>query len=118
MKHTIARRMAVGAVTAGAVAGLVVAGPRAAFGAPSTNATAGSTTPTTQASSPRCTAALFGQAQQLVEADLAARVTQLGALAAAAGNAANHLSAGDRQTLQNDITTVELPGIQGLPNQT
>src|ERR1700686_566822 len=104
MKHTIARRMAVGAVTAGAVAGLVLMGPGAAFGAPSSNATAGSTTSTTQASSPRCTPALFGQAQQLVEADLAARVTQLDALAAAVGNTANHLSAADRQTLHNDVS--------------
>jgi len=117
MKHNFARRMALGAMTAGAVAGLVVMVPGAAFAAPSASGTAAPTTATTQASNPRCTAALFGQAQQLVEADLAARVTQLNALSAAADNTANHLSSGDRQTLQYDITTVELPGIQTLQTQ-
>ncbi len=29
-------------------------------------------------------------------------------------NTANHLTTGDHQTLANDISTVELPGIQGL----
>jgi len=50
----------------------------------------------------------------LVESGLSARVTQLNALAGAAGNSTNHLTTGDRQTLQNDITIVELPGIQAL----
>jgi hypothetical protein len=117
MKHDFARRVAVGAVAAGAAAGLVAMTPAAAFAAPSANTTAGSGTPTTQASNPGCTPTLFGQAQQLVEADLAARVSQLNTLAAAANNSANHLTTGDRQTLVNDITTVELPGIQTLQTQ-
>ena len=122
MKHNFARRIAVGSVAAGAVAGLVLVGPSAGFAAPSANAaststTAGSTTATTQVSSPRCTPATFSTAQQLVEAHLAARVAQLNALSAAANNAANHLTTGDRQTLVNDITNVELPGIQALQTQ-
>jgi len=120
MKHYFARRTAVVVMTAGAVAGLVVMVPGAAFAASSPNGsttTTTSTSTTTPASDPRCTPALFGQAQQLVEADLSARVTQLNALLAATNNTANHLSTGDRQTLQNDINTVELPGIQALQPQ-
>jgi hypothetical protein len=116
MKQNLTRRVALGTV-AGAVAGLVVMVPGVAVAAPTTTTTAGSTTSTTPASTPRCTPALFGPAQQLVEADLAGRVSQLDALAAAVGNTANHLSTGDRQTLQNDITTVELPGIEALQSQ-
>src|SRR5580692_9518193 len=116
MKQNLTRRVALGTV-AGAVAGLVVMVPGVAVAAPTTSTTAGSTTPTAPASTPRCTPTLFGPAQQLVEADLAGRVSQLDALAAAAGNTANHLSTGDRQTLQHDITTVELPGIQTLQSQ-
>ena len=78
---------------------------------------ASATTPTTPVSNPRCTPAGFTAAQQLVESDLAGRVTQLAALSGAAGNTANHLSSGDRQTLNTDITTVELPGIQTLQTQ-
>jgi hypothetical protein len=122
MKRNFTRRMAVGSVAAGAVAGLVFAGPSAAFAAPSANAaststSAGSTTATTQVSSPRCTSATFTTAQQLVEANLATRVAQLNALSVASNNAANHLTTGDRQTLVNDITNVELPGIQALQTQ-
>jgi len=123
MKHNLARRIAAGALSAGAAVGLVLMVPGAAFAAPSANSAAGPTTSTaqsttsTQVSSPRCTSTLFGQAQQLVEADLAARVTQLNALSAAAGNTANHLTTGDRQTLTNDISNVELPGIEGLQTQ-
>jgi len=119
MKHNFPRRMAAGALSAGAVAGLIVMVPGAADAAPTTTATtatAGSNS-TTPVSSPRCTPATFSQAQQLVEAGLSARVTQLGALASEANNTANHLSAGDRQTLQNDISNVELPGIQALQPQ-
>jgi hypothetical protein len=122
MKHNFPRRIAVGALSAGAVAGLIVMVPGAAFAA-SGNSAAGSTpatqgsASTTPASSPRCTPALFGQAQQLVEADLAGRVTQLNALSSAADNTANHLTTGDRQTLQNDIATFELPGIEALQPQ-
>jgi hypothetical protein len=117
MKHTFARRMAVRAVAAGAAVGIVVMVPGAAFAAPSSDTTVASTTATTQVSNPRCTPTLFAQAQQLVEADLSGRVAQLNALSAAANNAANHLTSSDRQTLQNDITTVELPGIQALQTQ-
>jgi hypothetical protein len=117
MKHNLARRIAVGAVAAGATLGLVALAPESAFAATSSNTTAGSGTPTTPASNPGCTSALFGQAQQLVEADLNARVSQLNTLSAATNNSANHLTTGDRQTLVNDITTVELPGIQTLQTQ-
>ena len=116
MKHNFARRMATGAAGAGAVVGLVVMGPGAAWAAPTTTTT-GSNTATTQVSSPRCTPTTFAPAQQLVEADLAGRVTQLNTLSAAANNAANHLTTSDRQTLQNDITVVELPGIEALQTQ-
>jgi len=119
MKHNFPRRMALGALSAGAVAGLVVMVPGAAYASvttTTTTATAGSNA-TTQVSNPRCTPALFSQAQALVESGLSARVTQLNALASAAGNTANHLTTSDRQTLQNDITTVELPGIQALQPQ-
>ncbi len=117
MKHNFARRMAMGAAAAGAVVGLVVTIPGAALAAPSTTTTTGSNTATTQVSSPRCTPTTFAPAQQVVEAALAGRVTKLNTLSAAANNAANHLTTGDRQTLQNDITTVELPGIEALQTQ-
>jgi hypothetical protein len=117
MKHTLARSLVAGALSAGAVVGLVGLVPGAAFAAPSTTSTTGSTTSTTQVSSPRCTLATFSPAQALVEADLAARVSKLNTLSAAANNAANHLTAGDRATLQNDITAVELPGIEALQTQ-
>ncbi len=121
MKHNLARRIALGALSAGAAAGLVASVPGAAFAATPANATAGTsaggTTTTTQASNPFCTPGLFSQAQQAVEAALAGRVTQLNALSTAANNSANHLTTGDRQTLVHDITTVELPGIQTLQTQ-
>lgn len=117
MKHNLGRRMTAGAAAAGAVAGLVVMVPGAALAAPSTTTTTSSSAATTQASTPRCTPTTFSAAQQVVEADLAARVAQLNALSAAANNAANHLTTGDRQTLQNQITTMELPGIQALQPQ-
>lgn len=127
MKHNFPRASTLGTLAAAAVAGLIVMVPGAAFAAPSAATAAGATTTTgaatssstanTPVSNPRCTPALFTQAQQLVEADLAARVAQLNALASAANNTANHLTSGDRQTLQNDITTVELPGIEALQPQ-
>ena len=88
MKHNFPRRMAVGALSAGAVAGLIVMVPGAAFAAPTgaTTTTAGSTangSTATPVSNPRCTPATFSQAQQLVEAALSGRVTQLNALASA-----------------------------------
>ena len=81
MKHNLPRRIAVGALTAGAAAGLVVMVPGAAFAAAPANATpanttagasAGGITTTTQASNPFCTPGLFSQAQQAVEAALSA----------------------------------------------
>jgi hypothetical protein len=117
MKHTLTRRIAVGAVATALSAGLVALAPASADAAPSAGTTAGSNPPTTQASNPGCTPALFSQAQQLVEANLKARVAQLNTLSAEVDNSANHLTTGDRQTLVNDITTVELPGIQTLLTQ-
>jgi len=118
MKHSLLRRIAVGAVAAGAATGMVVMIPSAAFAAPSANTAAPPTTSSTQVSNPFCTPTTFGSAQQLVEADLAARVTQLNTvLLVAADNTANHLTGGDRSTLQNDISNVELPGIQALQTQ-
>jgi hypothetical protein len=113
--------MAVGAVAAGAVTGLIVMVPGTALAA-TTTTTSSTAAPAagsavTPASQPVCSPTRLNQAQQLVEAALKGRVTQLNALATAAGNTANHLTTSDRQTLQNDITTVELPGIQGLLTQ-
>jgi len=116
MSHTIMKRVAAGVLTAGAVAGMTLAVPGAAFAASSAADAAGSTS-TVPPSSPRCTPSLFSQAQQAVQAALTARVTQLDALQSAAGDTANHLTAGDRQTLQTDITTTEIPGIQALQPQ-
>jgi hypothetical protein len=114
MKHLFSRRTTAGAVAAGAVAGLVAMVPGAAVAAAPSAATPGSTTATSQPSSPLCTPALFTPAQQRVEGDLTARVTQLNALSSAVNSTTNHLTPGDRQTLQNDITNTELPGIQAL----
>ncbi len=116
MTHPFARRVAFGALSAGAAAALVASVPGVAVATPTTTTTA-ATTPTTQVSNPRCTPATFAAAQQLVVSDLAGRVTQLTALSGAAGNTANHLTSADRQTLSTDITTVELPGIQTLQTQ-
>jgi hypothetical protein len=123
MKHLFTRRTAAGVVAAGAVAGLVVMVPGAAFAAAASSntaassTTAGSSNASTKPSSPLCTPAIFAQAQQRVEGDLAGRVTQLNALLSAVNNTATHLTAGDRQTLQNSINNVELPGIQTLQTQ-
>ena len=116
MRHAIATRVAAGAAAAGIVAGLVGVAPTAAF-ADSPTTTAGNTTPTTQASNPLCTPATFSQAQQRVESALSARVTRLNALLSAVDNTAVKLTDADRQTLQNDISTVELPGIEALQPQ-
>ena len=124
MRHTNrtrpwAGRLAAGALAAGAVA-VLVAVPSAAFAAPSVADATGTTAPSSTsapASNPLCTAATLGQAQQRVEAALSGRVTQLNTLLTAVNSTANHLSAPDRGTLQSDISTVELPGIQGLEPQ-
>jgi len=117
MRHAIDTRVAAGAAAAGIMAGLVAVAPTAAFADSSTTTTAGNTTPTTQASNPLCTPATFSQAQQRVETALSARVTRLNALLGAVDNTANKLTDADRQALQNDISTVELPGIQALEPQ-
>ena len=90
------------------VAFAVASGPAVPGGAPAGPA---------QSSGPTCTPTTFAQAQQQVASELSGRVTQLDTLMSAAGDAANHLTTSDRQTLQNDIGAVELPGIQGLQPQ-
>jgi hypothetical protein len=147
MRRTITSRLTAGALAAGMVTVLVGTIPGVAFATPSGTRTAGgaraavvttttgittaagvattpgaTTTPgggsgTAQPSHPACTPSVFAQAQQRVEADLAARVTQLNTLLSAVDNSANQLTSGDRQTLQTDINTVELPGIQALQPQ-
>ncbi|MGA2521677.1 MAG: hypothetical protein ABSG81_12780 [Acidimicrobiales bacterium] len=128
MKHTLRSRVAPGLAAAAVVAALVAAVPGVAAADSSTATTAGSTATTggttagssvttVQPSNPFCTRALFGAAQQRVEADLSNRVSQLNTLLASVNNTANHLTTGDRQTLLNDVSTVELPGIQALVPQ-
>ncbi len=95
----------------------MAAAPGVATADSSAATTAGSTVTTLQPSNPFCTPALFGAAQQRVATDLSNRVAQLNALLAAVNNTANHLTTGDRQTLLNDVSTVELPGIQALQPQ-
>jgi len=117
MRHTIQRRVAAGVVTAGIVAGTAAVAPGAAFAAPAATTTSAAPSSSTPPSNPLCTPATFSAAQQRVEAALSGRVVQLNALAAEANNTANHLTTADRQTLQNDISAVELPGIQALQPQ-
>jgi len=117
MTRTFTTRLSAGALAAGLVAGMVAAVPGAASAATSGTVTTASTATTAPVSNPLCAPALFSAAQQRVEAALSGRVTALDALAAAAGNGANHLTTGDRQTLQHSITTVELPGIEALEPQ-
>ena len=97
-------------------AGLVAAVPASASAATSITATttAGSSTSGTgQTSDPKCSASQFSQAQQKVESDLSGRVTQLNSLSTAVG-AASHLTSTDQAALQDDISVVELPGIEAL----
>jgi hypothetical protein len=115
MKRTTSSRTVAG-VLAGMVAGLIAVSPNAAFAAP------GSTTPasvsgSSQPSNPLCTPTIFTQAQQRVETALSGRVTQLNALLSVLNDTSNHLTSADRQMLQNDISNVELPGIEGLQPQ-
>ena len=83
----------------------------------------GTTAPTTgsqgtgQASAPACSASAFAAAQQKVETALSDRVTQLNKLLGAVDNSSNHLTPSDKTTLTNDISTVELPGIEALQPQ-
>ena len=116
MKRTTPVRLSV-AVLGTALAGLL-ASPGVAFAAASGPALpGGAPAGPAQSSGPSCTPSTFAQAQQQVAWELSGRVTQLDTLMSAAGDASNHLTTSDRQTLQNDISTVELPGIQGLQPQ-
>jgi hypothetical protein len=121
MRHTIATRVAAGAIGAAAVAGFVAAAPAtawAASGGTNSSATSPTASPTTTiASNPFCTPSTFGQAQQKVETALSGRVTQLSALLSVVDNSSTQLTPGDRQTLQNDISNFELPAVQGLQPQ-
>jgi len=130
MRHFTLRpnagRLATGALAAGAVA-VIVAFPTAAFAGPlsgvarsttttasSGAGTAGSSSTSAPASNPFCTPSTVAQAQQTLEAALSGRVAQLNALLSAVNTTANHLTPSDAQTLQHDISSVELPGIQAL----
>ena len=82
-----------------------------------TTATAPASSGSTQPSSPLCTPGVFSQAQQSVASALSGRATQLNSLLSAVGDTTSHLTPGDQETLQHDISTVELPGIEGLQTQ-
>jgi hypothetical protein len=64
-------------------------------------------------SAPLCTAAVVVRVEQLVDSELAERVTQLQALITRV-NAATTLPPQDKSTLLADLTQTELPGIEGL----
>jgi hypothetical protein len=64
-------------------------------------------------SSPQCTASRLAQAQQIVEGQLSARVTQLNVLIGRV-KSSTKLTPSDRATLLTDLTSTELPGIEGL----
>jgi len=103
------------AISLGIVLGIAGAASGTAFAATTTTTTsAGSSPGAAQPSNPQCTLSAFSQAQQQVEAALSARVTQLSSLLAQVNNSTNHLTSTDRQTLATDISSVELPGIEGL----
>ncbi len=116
MNHTIVKRMTVGAMAFGVAVGLAATAPGVAYATPSTTSTTSSVSSagSAQPSNPICTPSAFSASQQQVEAELTGRVTQLNALLSEVNNTANHLTTSDRQTLATDISTVELPGIQGL----
>jgi len=99
-------------------AGPALAGPRSQTGAvtPSVSGAVAPQAGSTQPSSPFCTPATLSQAQQQVASDLSGRVTQLNTLLSEV-DASTQLTAPNRQTLQNDISSVELPGIEGLQPQ-
>jgi len=103
----------------GGIVTIVAAGTFAAFPAAALAATPRSSAPSgsSQPSDPACTPAVFSQAQQKVETDLAHRVSQLNSLLAEVNQPSGHLAPGDKQTLVNDISGFELPGIQGLQAQ-
>jgi hypothetical protein len=121
MPNRIAMRVAAAAAATGVVVGSMAAAP-AAFAdptpsTPSTTTPTAPTAPTTQASNPRCTPATLSRAQQQVESALSGRVTRLNTLLGVVNNTGNRLTSDDRQTLSNDISTVELPGIEALQPQ-
>jgi hypothetical protein len=96
-----------------ATATALIVGPLSAFPA----AIVGSAAPQTTGappSSPLCSPTLLTQVKAQVMAGLTGRATQLATLQTAASDPTNHLTTADRQTLQSDIGTVDLPGIQGL----
>lgn len=111
-------------------AGLVAAFPVAAL-AQTSSTSAGATGATSSTSGtsgtsgagngpqsdPRCTTTNFSQARQAVEAALTARVTRLDSLLSDVNSTTNHLTSSDKAALQNDISSVELPGIQALQPQ-
>lgn len=66
-----------------------------------------------QASDPVCSPTQFQAAQQKVETGLSNRVTQLDKLLTRV-QGAKHVTSGDAATLENDISNVELPGIEAL----
>lgn len=84
------------------------------------NLSAGATgLPTPQAvgtppSAPLCRPAVLSQVKSQIAAGLTGRATQLMTLQTAASDPTNHLTPADRQALESDIGTVDLPGIQGL----
>jgi len=115
MKRTISSRMMVG-VLVGMLAGLIAMSPSVVFAAPGSTIP-GSVSGSSQPSNPLCSTTVFAKAQQQVEMALSGRVTQLNTLLSAVNDTSNHLTPADRQTLQDDISNVELPGIEGLQPQ-
>jgi hypothetical protein len=74
---------------------------------------ANSSTSSGAPSSPQCNASRLAQAQQFVEGQLSARVTQLNVLIGRV-NSSTKLTPSDKSTLLSDLTSTELPGIEGL----
>jgi len=83
----------------------------------STSTTQGPTSSANPPSNPACTPSVFAEAKQLVQTELSSRVAQLQQLSNEVTNTSNHLTSSDRQTLQNDINSFELPGIEALQSQ-
>jgi len=95
--------------------GLVVALPATGFAQapPSTTSASTPATAGSAPSTPLCTPAVVTKVQQLVGAELAARVTQLDLLVARV-NSATSLAASDKSGLLADLSQTEVPGIQAL----
>lgn len=116
MNRTMSLRLA-----AGAVAGVALSlAPTSAFAAGTGSAAgsdaggAASSAGTGQASDPTCSPSRFAAAQQHVETALSDRVTQLNRLLSQVQSPGSHLTSSDQSALVNDISGVELPGIQAL----